>query len=175
MIDDTDDEGQAKVCEDKALVCGGRSACDRADGSVCVGDKVCCFDKSETPCDPSGASTRVCCDLSVDKCEKDESGAMDCTAKDSTPPAGRRLLKTPSWARSAVGERRRPNRRAEALRELATGEGRAKRRQARLARRGGVSVAGAEMARPPWAAAATRPPVVVTTWEDVQSGEASSV
>jgi hypothetical protein len=190
VIDDGDDSGKAKVCEEKKNVCGGRSSCSPDDGSVCVGGKVCCWDSSETPCDPSGATTRLCCELAVDECRKDGSGEWDCYSKDDAdggapappppkPPAGRRkLLRTPAWAlpqRQQQPSESKPSersRRRQQKLDLDTPEGRARRREARLAARRGLSPA--EQALPPWAraaAAAGRPPVVVTTWEDAQKRE----
>jgi hypothetical protein len=180
VIDDEDDEGKARVCEDKGAVCNGRSNCSPDDGAACVGGKVCCSDASETPCDASGASTRVCCDLAVDECRKDASGDWDCYSKEGAPappppppnrpPSGRRrrlLLEPPAWAMPVVAVEVAGSRPGRARRaDLATAEGRAARREARLANRRGLTPA--ERAMPPWAraAAAGRPRVVVTTWED---------
>lgn len=137
VLDDADEEGKLRVCEDKKAVCNGRSNCNPEDGFVCVGGKVCCMDKDERPCDASGATSRVCCDPKLYDC-KMEDGQYDCFDK---PSAGRRKLlggpgvpewavPRPSTAAAAESARRRPWR---------TDEGRARRRAER--RQGQVSVA----------------------------------
>jgi hypothetical protein len=91
VIDDSDEESKMKVCEDNKAVCGGRSDCNPDDGFFCVGNKVCCMDKEEVPCDPSGSTSRVCCDPTIYKCEM-EDGQYDCFDKEETPAGRRRML-----------------------------------------------------------------------------------
>jgi len=82
-------------------VCSGRSGCDAGEGYVCVGGKVCCEAAGETPCDPSGGNTRLCCDLSDSVCGQ-EDGEWDCFDKEEPPASGRRrsrrLQRAPGWA-----------------------------------------------------------------------------
>jgi len=136
VVDDSDEEGGMRVCEEKAAVCGGRSNCNPADGFSCVGGQVCCMDKDEVPCDPSGAKSRVCCDPALYVCKLVD-GQFDCYDKTDTKKR-RRLLGggVPAWARAAEGagaaaglEARRRERRS-----WRTPEGFARRRAERLAR-----------------------------------------
>ena len=191
VIDDSDEEGKLKVCEDNKAVCGGRSDCNPDDGFHCVGNKVCCMDKEEVPCDASGSKSRVCCDPTIYVC-KLEDGAYDCYDKEDAapppPPSGRKLRMAssspsassptvlPVWARPspAMGKKRQEMGR----RPWRTAEGRAARRAKQLANRRGVSLPVGEeeaflrmvqegMAAAARPAVALRPPVVVRTWEDV--------
>lgn len=127
-----------RVCEDKKAVCGGRSDCNPDDGFVCVADKVCCMDKDEKPCDPSGVKSRVCCDQTIYDC-KMEDGQFDCYDKPEAASGKRKLLGVPpAWAAPPSAAHRAEDR---ARRPWRTAEGRARRRAEQLARRRGQSLA----------------------------------